>query len=145
VSHLKIAIRYCSRSGSTQKLATAIGSAIGVPAKPISEPLTEPVELLFLGGAPYIAGHLDRHLQQFIQALASQQVTRIAVFSTSNWKGSIVTQVTKNLRDPALQVLHSDFTCRGAFGKLNRQHPTITECAAAGRYAQQIVAQLKDS
>lgn len=139
---LKIAIRYYSRSGSTKKIAKAIATTIGVPAKSISEPLTAPVDLLFIGGAPYVALKLDRHLQTFIQGLTAQQVSHIAVFSTSNWKGSIAKQVTKNLRDPALHVYDAGFACRGAFGKLNQQHPTIAECTAASNYAQKVIAAL---
>lgn len=140
---MKIAIRYYSRAGSTQKLAQAIATAINIPAKTVAEPLSEPVDLLFIGGAPYIALQLDRHLQHFLQGLTAQQVKHIAVFSTSNWKGSIAAQVTKNLRDDNIQVIDKGFACRGAFGKLNQQHPTEAECAAAGSYAQHIITNLK--
>ena len=46
---MKIAIRYYSKTGNTEKLAEAIGEAIGVAPKTIDEPLNEDVDILFLG------------------------------------------------------------------------------------------------
>ena len=50
---MKIAVRYYTRSGNTQKLAEAVAAAVGVEALPVSEPLTEPVDVLFLGCSYY--------------------------------------------------------------------------------------------
>lgn len=38
---MNIAIRYYTRSGNTQKLASAIAEAINIEAKDVSVPLTE--------------------------------------------------------------------------------------------------------
>ena len=46
---MKIAVRYFSRGGNTKKLADAIAKAVGVDAETTSVPLTEDVDILFLG------------------------------------------------------------------------------------------------
>ncbi len=56
---MKIAIRYYTKTGNTKKLAEAISSAIGVEAKTVDEPLTEDVDILFLGSAVYAAGIVE--------------------------------------------------------------------------------------
>lgn len=52
---MKKAVRYYSRLGSTKTIAEAIAQGAGVQAVSITEEpeLTEPVDVLFLGGAPY--------------------------------------------------------------------------------------------
>jgi len=52
---MKIAIRYYTKTGNTKKLAEAIASAIDVEAKTVDEPLSEDVDILFLGSAVYAA------------------------------------------------------------------------------------------
>ena len=48
---MKIAVRYYTKTGHTRKVAEAIAEAVGVKALPISEPLTEPADVLFLGNS----------------------------------------------------------------------------------------------
>ena len=62
---MKIAVRYYSRGGNTKKIAEAISEAVGVEAKTVSEPLTEDVDILFLGSAPY-AFNVDDEVKKFI-------------------------------------------------------------------------------
>ena len=53
---MRVAIRYCTRGGNTKKLADAISKAIGVDAEATSVPLTEDVDILFLGSSVYANG-----------------------------------------------------------------------------------------
>ena len=48
---MKTAVRYYTKTGNTKRLAEAIAQAAGVDAQPISVPLTEPVDILFLGNS----------------------------------------------------------------------------------------------
>lgn len=48
---MKIAARYYTRSGNTKKLADAIADAVGTTAKTTAEPLTEDMDILFLGSS----------------------------------------------------------------------------------------------
>ena len=40
---MKVAVRYYTKTGNTEKLAKAVADAVGAEALPISEPIDEPV------------------------------------------------------------------------------------------------------
>ena len=50
---MKIAVRYYTKTGNTKRLAEAVAKAAGVEAQPISVPVSEPVDILFLGNSYY--------------------------------------------------------------------------------------------
>ena len=50
---MKIAVRYYTKTGNTKRLAEAVAKAVGTEAQPISVPITEPVDILFLGNSYY--------------------------------------------------------------------------------------------
>lgn len=53
---MKTAVRYFTMTGNTKKLAEAIAAALDVTAEDLSKPLTEDVDVLFLGSSVYAAG-----------------------------------------------------------------------------------------
>ena len=63
---MKIEIRYFSRGGNTKKLAEAISKAINIPAKTTDEPLSEDIDVLFLGSSVYAYG-VDDNVKEFIK------------------------------------------------------------------------------
>ena len=65
---MKIAVRYFSRGGNTKKLADAIANAVGVTAETTDVPLTEDVDILFLGSSVYAYG-VDEHVKDFINGI----------------------------------------------------------------------------
>ncbi|MDR1271412.1 MAG: flavodoxin, partial [Clostridiales Family XIII bacterium] len=65
---MNIAVRYFSRGGNTKKVAEAIAKAAGVEARDCSAALTEPLDLLFLGGSIY-ASSVDQALKDFVEQL----------------------------------------------------------------------------
>ena len=78
---MKIAIRYYTKTGHTKQLAEAIGSAVNVEAKTVDEPLTEDVDILFLGSAVYAAG-IDKRIKKFISEI-SVNVGEVVNFSSA--------------------------------------------------------------
>ena len=50
---MKFAVRYYTQTGNTKKLAEAVADALGVEALPITEPVEEAVDVLFLGNSYY--------------------------------------------------------------------------------------------
>ena len=44
---MSFAVRYYTKTGNTKRLADAIAKELGVEALPISEPVTEKVDILF--------------------------------------------------------------------------------------------------
>ncbi|MGN1381258.1 MAG: flavodoxin family protein [Eubacterium sp.] len=90
---MKTAVRYYSRSGNTRLMAEAIAKASGaeaISADAENAALSEPVDILFIGGALYAYG-IDEHLSEYIQTLHADDVKKAVVFSTT-WisKHSIV-------------------------------------------------------
>ena len=65
---MTIAVRYYTKTGNTKKLAEAIAQAVGAEALPISEPIREPVDILFLGNS-YYAFSIDPEVRAFIRGL----------------------------------------------------------------------------
>lgn len=79
------AVRYYSRSGNTKSLAEAIAKAAGTAAVSVdaaNAAITEPVDVLFVGGALYAYG-LDKHLKTWLADLDGSKVRKAVVFSTS--------------------------------------------------------------
>ena len=50
---MKCAVRYYTKTGNTKKLAEAVAAALGVEALPISVPVEEAVDILFLWNSYY--------------------------------------------------------------------------------------------
>ena len=65
---MKAAVRYYTKTGNTKRLAEAVANAIGVEALPISTPITEAVDVLFLGNS-YYAFTIDPEVRDFIKSL----------------------------------------------------------------------------
>ena len=79
---MKIAVRYQSRGGNTKAVAEAIARAAGVQAQPIDVPLTEPVDLLIVGGGVY-AWDIDKALRAYLESLSPETVKSVAAFTTA--------------------------------------------------------------
>ena len=79
---MKIAVRYQSRGGNTRAVAEVIAKTLGVEAAPISTPLPEKVDLLFIGGGVY-KWDADPELKTYLQTLDAKQIGKIAAFSTT--------------------------------------------------------------
>ncbi len=79
------AVRYYSRSGNTRLVADAIAGALKVDAVSVDQPaaaLSEPVDVLFVGGALYAYG-IDKNLKNYLNSLDPSKVKKAVVFSTS--------------------------------------------------------------
>ena len=73
---MKIAVRYYTKTGNTKRLAEAIGQAVGAEALPITEPVAEPVDILFLGNS-YYAFNIDPEVRDFVRGLDKNKVGKI--------------------------------------------------------------------
>lgn len=133
---MNTAIRYYSRSGNTAKLAEAIGSATGVAAKTTAEALSEPVDLLFLGGALY-AGNIDGHLRSFAESLTKERVKQVVVFSTAAGPKSAMEKLKEILEPKGICVANKAFQCRGKFLLANKGRPNQQDLADAAAFAKE--------
>lgn len=134
---MKIAIRYYTKTGNTKKLAEAIGSAINVEAKTVDEPLTEDVDILFLGSAVYAAG-IDERVKEFIENI-NVNIGKVVNFSSAALIKSTYNQVKKQVEQKGLKMSEDEFHCRGAFKFVHRGHPDETDLKNAQEFAKRIV------
>jgi flavodoxin len=137
---MKTAVRYYSRSGNTGKIAEAIAEAAGVTAKPVDEALSEPVDLLFLGGGIY-AKNIDGRLRDFIKQLSSEKVKSVAVFGTSAGGRSIQPQIEELLKGKGITTAGGGFACKGKFLFANRGRPNGQDCIDAAAFAKALLGQ----
>lgn len=76
------AVRYCSKTGNTKKVAEMIADQLGITAESVDAPLEYPIHKLFLGGAIHMAT-LDKGLKEFTENLDPDQVREVVMFGTS--------------------------------------------------------------
>ena len=119
------AVRYYSRSGNTKVLAEAIAKAAGTEAASVdakNAAITEPVDVLFVGGALYAYG-LDKHLKAWLSELDGTKVKKAVVFSTS-W----ISKHSVDLIRSALQAKGIDVADESIYAK---NKPTAENIKAA--------------
>lgn len=139
---MKLAVRYYSRSGNTKKVAEAIAKATGVEAHECAAQLSEPVDLLFLGGSVYWGG-VDTNLKLFIEQLDPGKVKCVAVFGTAALKKEPDRETEKLLRKRGISVSNHSFHCRGAFSVLHKGHPDNDDLQQAAIFALKATEELR--
>ena len=135
---MNIAVRYYSRGGNTKKIAEAIAEAVGTEAKTVSEPLSEDVDILFLGSAPY-AFDVDDEVKKFISGI-NVSVGKVVNFSTSAAVKSTRKYIEKLLAEKKIPIAEEEFSCRGAFAMLHKGRPNESDQKAAAEFARKIIS-----
>ncbi len=79
---MKVAVRYYTKTGNTKRLAEAVAAAVGTEALPISIPVAEQVDVLFLGNS-YYAFSIDPEVREFVRSLDRELVGRIVNFGSA--------------------------------------------------------------
>lgn len=123
---MNIAVRYYSRSGNTKAVAEAIAKAAGVNAISVDRSdaaITEPVDVLFIGGALYAYG-LDSHLKEYLGTLQKDKVKKAVVFSTSWISKHSIDLIKKGLAEKGISAAEDTFYVK------NKPNDTQLEHAA---------------
>ena len=99
------AVRYYSKFGNTKTIAGAIAEGTGVKAVSVTdEPeLSQRVDVLYLGGAPY-ANIMAPELKAYAEKLESSKVGKVVLFTTSNWSRRTVLALKKMLKAKNIRV-----------------------------------------
>ena len=134
---MKTAIRYFSRGGNTEKLAKAIAGATGVEALTVDLPLTEDVDILFLGSSVYAYG-VDDKIKEFISGI-NVNVGKVVNFSTAALIKSTYKQVSKLLEEKKIPLAEEEFYCKGSFGPMHKGKPDDRDLKAAAAFAEKII------
>ncbi len=134
---MKYAVRYYTKTGNTKRLAEAVAEALGTEALPISVPVTEPTDLLFLGNS-YYAFSIDPEVRAFIRSLDKNKVGRIVNFGSAAMLNSTWKKVKAEADKVGIPMHEKEFHCRGEFKGVHKGKPDADDCAAAAVFAKSL-------
>ena len=135
---MKIAVRYYTKTGNTRRLAEAVARAVGVEALPISAPLTEPVDILFLGNS-YYAFTIDPEVRAFVRSLDKGRVGCIVNFGSAAMLNSTYKKVKAEADKLGIPMHEKEFHCKGEFKGVHKGRPNGEDLKAAAEFARSIV------
>lgn len=119
---MNIAIRYFSKFGHSAKMADIISQVTGVKAETVSAPISEPVDVLYLGSGVML-GKISGEMSDFIRTLTPDKVKRVVCFGSCAIIDSPVPQMRSLLEAQGVKVDERSFTCRGSMGPIRFGHP----------------------
>lgn len=120
------AIRYYSKFGHSKQMTQAIEDLVGAKAATVAEPLTAPVETLYLG-AGVMLGKVNSAVIDFINTLTPEVVKEVVLFGSCAIIDSPVPQMRKALEHRGIKVSDKSFTCKGSMGPIHAGHPNKTD------------------
>ena len=131
---MKCAVRYYTKTGNTKRLAEAVAAALGVEALPISAPVSEPVDLLFLGNS-YYAFSIDPEVRHFVQSLDKTKVGKIVNFGSAAMLNSTYKKVKAEADKVGIPMEKTEFHCRGEFNGVHKGRPNADDINEAAAFA----------
>ena len=106
-------------------------------ALPISVPVTEPVDLLFLGNS-YYAFTIDPEVRAFIRTLDRKTVGKLVNFGTAAMLNSTYKKVKAEADRVGIPMDPREFHCRGQFKSAHKGRPNEEDLRAAAAFARQV-------
>ena len=134
---MKFAVRYYTKTGNTKRLADAVAGAVGVAALPISEPVTERVDILFLGNS-YYAFSIDPEVRTFVRSLDKEKVGRIVNFGSAAMLNSTYKKVKAEADKVGIPIDRREFHCKGEFKGINKGRPNEDDLKRAIEFAETV-------
>lgn len=135
---MKIAVRYYTKTGNTKRLAEAVAKAVGAEALPISAPVTEQTDILFIGNS-YYAFTIDPEVRAFIRSLDRNMIGKIVNFGSAAMMNSTWKKVKAEADKAGIPMDEREFHCKGEFKGLHKSRPNEEDLKAAGEFARNIV------
>ena len=135
---MNIAVRYYTKTGNTKRLAEAIANAVGVEALPISVPITEHVDILFLGNS-YYAFSIDPEVRNFVKGLDKNYVGKIVNFGSAAMLNSTYKKVKAEADKVGIPMDERECHCKGEFKGIHKGKPDADDLKAAEEFAKRIV------
>lgn len=135
---MKVAVRYYTKSGNTKRLAEAVAKAVGAEALPISTPVTEAVDILFLGNS-YYAFSIDPEVRDFVRSLDRSKVGKIVNFGSAAMLNSTWKKVKAEADKVGIAMDEREFHCKGEFKGMHKGQPNEADLKAAAEFAAKIV------
>ena len=135
---MKIAVRYYTKTGNTKKLAEAVADAVGAEALPLSAPVEETVDVLFLGNS-YYAFSIDPEVRDFVRSLDSGKVGSIVNFGSAAMLNSTYQKVKAEADKVGIPMDEREFHCKGEFKGMHKGRPNKEDLKAVAEFAKKIV------
>ena len=135
---MRIAVRYYTKTGNTEKLARAVAEAVGVEALPVSVPVTESVDILFLGNS-YYAFSIDPEVRKFVASLDKALVGKIVNFGSAAMLNSTYKKVKAEADRAGIPMDPREFHCKGEFKGVHKGRPNAEDLKAAAEFAKKII------
>ncbi len=135
---MKVAVRYYTKTGNTRRLAESVAKAVGAEALPISEPVTEPVDILFLGNS-YYAFSIDPEVRDFVRSLDKDKVGKIVNFGSAALLNSTYKKVKAEADKAGIPMDEREFHCKGEFKGVHKGKPDSADLKAAAAFAREII------
>ena len=135
---MKYAVRYYTKTGNTKKLADAVAGVLGVQAFPITTPITEPVDILFLGNS-YYAFSIDPEVRKFVASLDKKLVGRIVNFGSAAMLNSTYKKVKAEADKVGIPMDQKEFHCKGEFKGIHKGRPNDDDLKAAALFARRFM------
>lgn len=133
---MKYAVRYYTKTGNTKRLAEAIANEIGVEALPISVPVNEQVDILFLGNS-YYAFDIDPEVKAFVSELDKEKVGKIVNFGSACLLNSTYKKVKVVADKAGIAMDEKEFHCKGEFKGIHKGRPNEEDLKAAVEFVKQ--------
>ena len=131
------AVRYYTKTGNTKKLAEAMAKELGVEALPISAPIEEKVDVLFLGNS-YYAFNIDPEVKNFVGSLSKEKVDKIVNFGSAAMLNSTYKKVKAEADKVGVPMLEQEFHCKGEFKGIHKGRPNEDDVKDAAEFAKKI-------
>ncbi|MBR4577186.1 MAG: flavodoxin [Clostridia bacterium] len=135
---MKVAVRYYTKTGNTKKLAEAVAAAVGAEALPISTPVSEPVDILFLGNS-YYAFSIDPEVKKYVRSLDKSKIGKIVNFGSAAMLNSTYKKVKAEADAVGIPMDEREFHCRGEFKGVHKGRPNEEDLKAAADFAKKII------
>ncbi len=127
------AVRYYTKTGNTKRLAEAMAKELGVEALPISEPVNETVDYLFLGNS-YYAFNIDPEVKAFVGSLDKEKIGKIVNFGSAALLNSTYKKVKEAADKVGIAMDEKEFHCKGEFKGIHKGRPNENDIAAAVQF-----------
>ena len=134
---MKVAVRYYTKTGNTKRLAEAVAAELDAEALPISVPVDEYVDILFLGNS-YYAFTIDPEVRSFVRSLDKSKVGRIVNFGTAAMLNSTYRKVKAEADKAGIPMDTREFHCRGQFKNAHKGRPNGEDLKAAAAFAREV-------
>ncbi|MGV8907216.1 MAG: flavodoxin family protein [Acetobacterium sp.] len=136
---MKNLVVYYTKSGNTEKLATAIGEELSCTVQTIAEPIANKVDILFLGASVYKFG-IDKKVIAYINDLDAQKIGSVVIFATSGKLENVAySKMAELIAAKGIKVEAENFYCKGKFLSMNKNHPDEEDLKAVRDFAKAMI------